>query len=98
MGWRGTEQGRRDHVLVRGQLCQCEERDSPLPTKSWLAFLRYIAVACVTSSENLCASPCCITRRGLVLKCVVSEALVEIFVVADALDALGMTLDVPCWN
>lgn len=55
-------------------------------------------MACVTSSENLCASPCCITRRGLVLKCVVSEALVEIFVVADALDALGMTLDVPCWN
>lgn len=49
-------------------------------------------MACVTSSENLCASPCCITRRGLVLKCVVSEALVEIFVVADALDALGMTL------
>lgn len=62
-------------------------------------------MACVTSSENLCASVCCIMCRGLlgvvwelVLKCVISEALVEIFFVADALDALGMTLDVHCWN
>lgn len=38
------------------------------------------------------------TRRELVLKYVISEALVEIFVVADALDALRMTLDVPFWN